>query len=927
MRILRIGIEGFGGLSNDSLELAPGMTVVFGPNESAKTTLHAALYAALCGMRRARGQPRSEDREFAERHRPWGGGPWLVEAAVELADGRQIELWHDLSGRVDCRAVDVGLGRRDISAEIMFDGAPDGSRWLGFDRTSFVATACVRQSSIAAVLSNAHALQDELQRAAASAQRDETAGGAIEALRRFASEQVGLDRANATRPLRRAIVAVERAKSELETARARQQAYLDVLADVETRSRTRDEGRRRLRVAEAVVARDAAARAVASHVRARDLAARHPEEPQGAAGHGRLADDVAKALAGWERCPTEPDLSGESVEALEAALAALPERPEGDLSPAQSVIDAEALLKAAEAVLVEHRRKRPATAKRADGETDLGELDELLGVVERDVPVVDAELLERVQSLRARIGGPARGVARVPLLVAGALAVAGAALALAVSIPLGGALLALAAVIAAMALWSSRTRPDTAADEALAAAEQMLREQEIDAEAASDKRMRAVARLRELGAPDDPVLLRAFVTEARAASAVAAAHAEWEIRASELEVARAQAEAALREALRDRDAGGGEGEVGDALAAYRTSCAERERQEREASRRPVLERELAARRAAERDAAERAAARARLLEVASSLRVPEDDPERAVKRLREWQAAREQELAAHDQATKEWTELTQLVGESTVEELAVRASDLEARASQLSDGLTSAELDALDPAESAAQLDDLRAQVQKLEHAASQSLGQAEEMAAGLPSVSEAEEQLALVEGERERVRGLKDVLDQTITFLEAAQDRVHRTIAPVLEHTLRGWLPRVVVSSAPDGLRERYDDVVVDPETLRVQVRQGAGPWRHADYLSEGTKEQIFLLLRVALAEHLTRPGEKAPLILDEITAQCDAARRAALLDLLHELSCDRQIILFTHDEGALEWAEANLDLGGADAVVRREVLEAVTA
>ena len=119
----------------------------------------------------------------------------------------------------------------------------------------------------------------------------------------------------------------------------------------------------------------------------------------------------------------------------------------------------------------------------------------------------------------------------------------------------------------------------------------------------------------------------------------------------------------------------------------------------------------------------------------------------------------------------------------------------------------------------------------------------------------------------------------------------------------------------------------VVDPETLRVQVRQGAGPWRHADYLSEGTKEQIFLLLRVALAEHLTRPGEKAPLILDEITAQCDAARRAALLDLLHELSCDRQIILFTHDEGALEWAEANLDLGGADAVVRREVLEAVTA
>jgi len=134
-------------------------------------------------------------------------------------------------------------------------------------------------------------------------------------------------------------------------------------------------------------------------------------------------------------------------------------------------------------------------------------------------------------------------------------------------------------------------------------------------------------------------------------------------------------------------------------------------------------------------------------------------------------------------------------------------------------------------------------------------------------------------------------------------------------------------VGQRPDGPRERYDDVVVDPETLEVQVRQGTGDWRQADRLSEGTKEQIFLLLRVALAEHLTKPGEKAPLILDEITAQCDATRRAALLDLLHELSGDRQIVLFTHDEGALAWAEEHLDLDGADALVRRDVLEPANA
>lgn len=184
---------------------------------------------------------------------------------------------------------------------------------------------------------------------------------------------------------------------------------------------------------------------------------------------------------------------------------------------------------------------------------------------------------------------------------------------------------------------------------------------------------------------------------------------------------------------------------------------------------------------------------------------------------------------------------------------------------------------------------------------------------------------MAAAETELARVRDLQEVLDRTVGFLEAAQNRVHRTIAPVLTGTLRAWLPRVVVSRDGGTLVERYDDVMIDPESLRVQVRRDGGPWRNAALLSEGTKEQIFLLLRVALAEHLTKQGERSPLILDEITAQCDSDRRVALLDLVHELSRDRQVILFTHDEGALAWAEEQLDVeSGTDRLERREVLVA---
>ena len=55
MRIERVVAHAFGPLIDATLDLAPGMTVVYGPNEAGKSSWHAALYAGLCGVRRGRG--------------------------------------------------------------------------------------------------------------------------------------------------------------------------------------------------------------------------------------------------------------------------------------------------------------------------------------------------------------------------------------------------------------------------------------------------------------------------------------------------------------------------------------------------------------------------------------------------------------------------------------------------------------------------------------------------------------------------------------------------------------------------------------------------------------------------------------------------------------------------------------------------------
>jgi uncharacterized protein YhaN len=178
-----------------------------------------------------------------------------------------------------------------------------------------------------------------------------------------------------------------------------------------------------------------------------------------------------------------------------------------------------------------------------------------------------------------------------------------------------------------------------------------------------------------------------------------------------------------------------------------------------------------------------------------------------------------------------------------------------------------------------------------------------------LPDVAEAEESVLAARAELARVLALAETLDRTLSILRGAEERVHRSLAPVLASAIGRWLPAVCQGA--------YVDVSVDPADLAVRVKEAAtGKWREARLLSEGTREQIYLLLRVAMAEHLVTNGEIAPLLLDEVTVQSDPLRKHELLDVLHRLSAERQVVLFTHDDDVLAWAGRRLD-GERDATV----------
>lgn len=169
-----------------------------------------------------------------------------------------------------------------------------------------------------------------------------------------------------------------------------------------------------------------------------------------------------------------------------------------------------------------------------------------------------------------------------------------------------------------------------------------------------------------------------------------------------------------------------------------------------------------------------------------------------------------------------------------------------------------------------------------------------------LPALVELEEALEAAEAEQDRIGRLGRTLGTTIRFLEEAEERIHRDLAPILRSGVRGRLAGITGG--------RYTDCRVDPRTLAVEVCGDRKRWRSAADLSRGTAEQIYLLLRVTLAEHLGEAGEPCPLILDDPTVSSDPDRRDAVLDALLAISADRQVVVFTHDPGVRDWAERSL-------------------
>ena len=110
----------------------------------------------------------------------------------------------------------------------------------------------------------------------------------------------------------------------------------------------------------------------------------------------------------------------------------------------------------------------------------------------------------------------------------------------------------------------------------------------------------------------------------------------------------------------------------------------------------------------------------------------------------------------------------------------------------------------------------------------------------------------------------------------------------PLVERA--GQFFALATATAFSGLGIDFDD---QDNPVLVGVRQN-GALLRVEQMSTGTRDQLYLALRLALLER--RTAEPLPFVGDDLLASFDESRAARTLDLIADFGRDRQAILFTH-------------------------------
>lgn len=157
----------------------------------------------------------------------------------------------------------------------------------------------------------------------------------------------------------------------------------------------------------------------------------------------------------------------------------------------------------------------------------------------------------------------------------------------------------------------------------------------------------------------------------------------------------------------------------------------------------------------------------------------------------------------------------------------------------------------------------------------------------GLDRSSDLTDQLSQKQEELARLQQEYDAITLAMTALEQANIILKNRFSPAL-----GARAAEIFSALTDG---RYDKVLLSQDMALSAEQSGDPMSRSIRLLSQGTADQLYLAVRLAICGMVLPEEKHVPLLLDDALVSFDDRRLRAALDVLLAESEQRQILLFT--------------------------------
>ncbi len=198
MRINKLYLRGFGKFENFEFEPIRGINVIYGGNESGKSTLMAFIKAVLFGLKGGRADKEGTPSE-SRRYKPWNGAKYGGYINIELDDFKRYRLERDF----DINS--IKLYDEDFNEVTgIFTGSRDGrglaERLLGINESLFERTVFIKQLGTRIDGTSSKDLIERISNIGQSGYEDISYKKAHMALKEALKSQVGTGRSY-TRPL------------------------------------------------------------------------------------------------------------------------------------------------------------------------------------------------------------------------------------------------------------------------------------------------------------------------------------------------------------------------------------------------------------------------------------------------------------------------------------------------------------------------------------------------------------------------------------------------------------------------------------------------------------------------------------------------------------------------------------------------------